>query len=151
MDDFELWALSWARKPRIPKRSLSSRVWSLHNWKSFCRASRLQFQYFLQMVNKKVRDGWTWLESSLGKSLTMHTHTQQPLWEFYSPSSCQLTLVLERTDNKGLSRTYASTNHEEIPSKPKKPLYKVFLLWPCSQTVFWNGWTQYRPTVCTVV
>lgn len=88
---------------------------------SFCRASRLQFQHFLQMVNRKVRqlrrDWWACVDSSLDKNTVLHVHRTTFVWVLRNPPSCcQLALVLGRTDDTGLSRTYVPTN----PGEPRQ-------------------------------
>lgn len=123
-------------------------------------ASRPQSQHFLQMLNRKVRQlGWDWwpcLDSSLDKNLALHVHRTTFVWVLHhSPSCCQLALVLGRTDDTGLSRTYVPTNPRELRQCHGQPLTLQsvlvggwLVLWVCSDMQT-GGWTWYRYTVCT--
>ncbi len=125
---------------------------------SFRRASRLLFQHFLQMVNIKVRqlrrDWWACLDSSLDKNTALHVHRTTFVWVLHhSPSCCQLALVLGRTDDTGLSRTYVPTN----PGELRQCTGNHFTKRSCWWLVLWvhgdmqaGVWTRYRSTVCSI-
>lgn len=119
---------------------------------SFRRASRLQFQQFLQMVNRKVRqlrrDWWVCADSSLDKNMALHVHRTTFVWVLHHPPSCcQLALVLGRTDDTGLSRTYVPTNPGEPRQRAGSHFTKRscwwFVLRVCSDMQT-GRWTRHR-------
>lgn len=68
----------------------------------------------------------TQTHSSPNKKLAIHMHRTPFVGVFQRPSSrCQLALVLGRSDDTGLSRTYVPANPGETPPLPRKLLYGV--------------------------
>lgn len=122
---------------------------------SFCRTLRAQFQHFLQMVNIKLRqlrrDWWACLDSTVDKNMALHMHRTTFVWVLHhSQSCCQLALVLGRTDDTGLSRTYVPTNPGELRQYAGSHFTKRSCWW----LVLWvysdmqtGDWTPYRTTV----
>lgn len=74
------------------------------------------------------RDWWACLDSSLNKNLAIHIHRTTFVGVFQRSSSCcQLVLVLGRSDDTGLSRTYVPTNRGDPTSAQGATLQSVLV------------------------